>query len=75
MKIRITKRKGSVSIRFSAGRAGHEGVDLKDAVLKMGLPQETDSIVRIAETLAEKGYHGVLTKDTPNVKEFEVSKT
>jgi hypothetical protein len=55
IKIRVTKRKGSVSVRFSARSRG-EGVDLKDAVLRMGMPSTAGGITGMVEVLAERGY-------------------
>ena len=71
MKIRITKKKGSVTLRFEAG-GGSEGVDLKDIIL--GAAKKGLSIASITDELLARGYTGVPTKDTPNVKEFKLAK-
>ena len=77
MKIKVTKRKCSVSIRIHAARRGQEGTDLKDAVLscmaKDGQP--ADTAVAIVRHLGELGYRGdpKLKQKSKNV-EAELSK-
>jgi len=74
MKIRLSKKKNSVSLRISA-QSDDEAVDLKDAVLAMGEKEASwDSCVKAAELLAERGYTGEVTKETRNTKEFTLSK-
>ncbi len=73
MKIKLTKKKNSLSLRFAA-ESGAEGIDLKDIVLaaakkKKGLTAEG----AIAEFKA-RGYSGGITKETRNTKEFRVGR-
>ena len=75
MKIRLSKKGDSVTIRFSAKARGNEGVDLKDALLATGMTAGGDAIEKLVEMLADRGYRSELTKETKNTKEFTLSKT
>lgn len=78
MKIRLTKRKASAKVRIE-GESEAESSDL-DAVLA-GMParpvdtEESWTWTRtVVEGLIARGYKGGLVKDTPNIKEFVVTR-
>ena len=71
MKIKLTKKRNSISVQFRA-QGGSEGVDLKEMVLSMA--KGNDSVAGLVQELGDKGYRGGLTKETEDVKEFTVSK-
>jgi hypothetical protein len=73
MKIRLTKNKKSLSVRFSAEN-DTEGVDLKDVVLGMAKGANAGMMTRAIEDLGKRGYTGDLTKETASTKQFTVRK-
>ena len=71
MKIKLTKKKGSVSVKFSA-ETDVEGIDLKDIVLATG--KKGFSVDNTIAEFGARGYKGGLTKETRNTKEFTVNR-
>jgi hypothetical protein len=69
MKIKLTKKRNSVSVRFTAEN-DTEGVDLKDIVLAAGSKRPNDFLTASTEELGKRGYTGGVTKETRNTKEF-----
>ena len=74
MKIRLTKKRNSVSLRFSA-QSDTEGVDLKDIVLALAKKKNGTSIDGAMKEFKARGYTGTLTKETPKTKEFTLSRS
>lgn len=78
MKIRLVQKGKSLTLSIKASNSGDEGVDLKEAVIAMGLKaaeqQPVKAITDLVETLAKLGYSGALTKETRNTKEFTITK-
>jgi hypothetical protein len=69
MKIKLTKKRNSMSVRFSA-EGDREGVDLKNIVMAAGKkPVKPFMEASIAE-LERRGYRGGVTKETRNTREF-----
>jgi hypothetical protein len=72
VKIRLTKKRNSVLLRFSA-ESDTEGVELKDIVL--ALAKNGISIDGAVKEFKARGYTATLTKETPNTKEFTLSRS
>jgi hypothetical protein len=73
MKIKLTKKRNSTTVRFSAD--DHEGVDLKDVILSTADENPNELITGAIEKLGRLGYEGGLTKETRNTREFTLKRT
>jgi hypothetical protein len=69
MKIKLTKKRNSMSVRFSAD-GDREGIDLKDIVLAAGKAHPNDLLAASIDELQRRGYTSALTKETRNTREF-----
>jgi hypothetical protein len=74
MKIRVSKRGRTVSVRFTAEKGGRDGADLMDALLEGAKSKSTDIVHSLLDGLQKRGYEGTITKQSPNAAEFAVSK-
>lgn len=73
MKIKLTKKRNSVSVRFSA-ESSQEGVDLKDLVMAAADAPSEELLSKSIEGLERLGYRGGITKETRNTREFILTK-
>ncbi len=80
MKIKLTKKRNSVSVRFSA-QGDKEGVDLAEIVMAAGKKparsshfgeSSGDFMATAIKELERRGYKGGVTKESRNSREFTV---
>ena len=69
MKIKLTKKRNSLSVRFSA-QGDQEGIDLKEIVMAVGKKPVQPFMDAAIAKLERLGYRGGVTKQTRNTREF-----